>query len=389
VGGVLAAAGSMFVPRYALGGMRNKAASDKPSIETVGAAKLERLESRPGQKSLTFSGLVGTTYPAAQFPKQDYLIDPSRFDSEGNWAFCRFTSEEIPAVRMGFQRGGFNITATEKIPDKSRLQLHLEIMTKDGAVLWLPSGKYPSSRVVTNPESMDIRLRVDNSVIFSIRGWPDMEWSFRSEDGEAEVNLHVPVRSVTVLPDCILPRCVFSMWEAVGDARGTVRYRDHTVSVEGKMFYDHPRIIHRASRAVPRNMYLYTTMHFEDGSSMFGYHAVDEKGNPIDYYCFGVYFDGSGRARFLSDARLTRLSIGQDNFPNHWQLRWRNEELAIEADIGVRDLHLLKSWGSPEVASGPKDFPLVLDGHAKITGNGSERTLAGHGLAEYYNAQLY
>jgi len=179
------------------------------------------------------------------------------------------------------------------------------------------------------------------------------------------------------------------MWEAVADARGTVRYRDHMISVDGKVFYDHPRIIHRPSRAVPRNMYLYTTMHFEDGSSMFGYHATDEKGNSIGYYCFGVYIDGSGRSRFLSDARLTRLSIGRDNFPKQWQLRWRNEELAIEADIGVRDQRLLRSWGSPAVASGPKELPLVLDGYAKITTEGSQRTLAGHGLAEYYNAQLY
>jgi hypothetical protein len=388
VGGMAAAAGAMFAPRFEMGAMRDKVPNETLNIAMVGAGEVERVESLPGQKSLTFSKIVGTTYPAAQFPKQDYLIDPSRFDSEGNWAFCRFTSEEIPAVRMGLQRGGFNITATKQIPDKSRLQLHLEIMTKDGAILWVPSGKYPSNKVITNLGSMKIQLRVEGREIFSIRGWPDMEWRFRSEDGEAEVNLQVKLSSVTVLPDCILPRCVFSMWEAMGDARGVIRYRNQTFSVDGKVFYDHPRIIHRPSSAVPRKMYLYTTMYFEDGSGMFGFHAVDEKGISIDYYCFGVYIDASGRARFLSDARLTRLTIDQENTPKHWQLHWRNKELAIEADIRVRSFQLLRSWGSQVEPAAPSDFPLVLDGQARITGSGNERTLLGRGLAEYYNADV-
>lgn len=388
VGGLAGALGAIFAPRQVLGGVRETAPAHTPNLATGGAEKVEGLESLPGQKSLTFSRIVGMTYPAAQFPKQDYLIDPSRFDSEGNWAFCRFTSQEIPAVRMGFQRGGFNITATEKIPDKSRLQLHLEIMTKDGAILWLPSGKYPSNKLITNPKSMKIQLRVEDREIFSIRGWPDMEWHFRSDDGEAEVNLQVKLSSVTVLPDCILPFCAFSMWEAVGDARGVIRYRKQTVSVDGKVFYDHPRIIHRRFSSVPRKMYLYTTMNFEDGSNMFGFHAADENGTPIDYYCFGVYIDGYGRARYLSDARLIQLAIDKENTPKHWQLHWRNEELAIEADIRVRSSQLLRSWGSEGATAAPSDFPLVLDGHARITGSGSETTLLGRGLAEYFNAGL-
>lgn len=130
-------------------------------------------------------------------------------------------------------------------------------------------------------------------------------------------------------------------------------------------------------------------MYFEDGSSMFGYHAEDDKGNPINYHCFGVYVDASGRARFLTDARLTRLDMDQDSIPKYWQLRWRNEELTIEADIGVRDRQLLRIWGSPVVpeARPEFDFPLVLDGHARITGNGDEKTVLGRGLAEYYNTK--
>jgi len=64
------------------------------------------IESLPGQSSETFSGTIGRTCPAAELPKQDLLLDTRRFDSEGYWAFCRFDSEEVPALRMGFQLGG-------------------------------------------------------------------------------------------------------------------------------------------------------------------------------------------------------------------------------------------------------------------------------------------
>jgi hypothetical protein len=387
VGRMAAALGAMFAPHSMLGGIADTTLGNRLNIAGLGATEMATVESLPGSKSRTFAGIIGKTYPPAEFPKQNYLIDQSRFDSEGNWAFCRFDSEEIPAVRMGFQRGGFNVTPSKKAPDKLRLQLHLEIVSKDGTVFWLPSGQYPADNVITNPESMDIQLQIEKKEIFSILGWPEMDWHFRSPDGEAEVNLHVSLNHVTLLPDCILPECVFSMWEAVGDARGIVRYRNRTVSVNGRVFYDHPRIIQRTSSVIPRNMYLYTTMYFEDGSSMFGYHAEDDNGKPIRYYCFGVYTDPSGKSRFLTDGQLVRLEKAQDNIPKHWQLGWKNKELVVEADIEVRERRLLKIWGSPTISGTPPqfDYPLVLDGHAKVTGSGDEKKVKGRGLAEYYS----
>jgi hypothetical protein len=353
-------------------------------------ATYDRAESLPGQPSLTFSGTIGRTYPAAEFPRQDLLIDPSRFDSEGNWAFCRFAGGEVPAVRMGFQRGGFNIGTADRKPDRDLLQLHLEVMGADGGRLWLPTGRFPASAVVSDPELLDMRLEGDGREIFHICGWPDMEWHFRSEEGELEAELRVKIGTVTILPDCLLPRCAFSMWETMGTARGAVRLAGRKVPVEGQVFYDHPRIVHAVRQVAPRKMYLYTTMYLEDGSGLFGYHAVDEQDRPIPYYCFGVYIDAAGKGTFLPEARTSRLEVGAEHIPTRWNLDWRGDGIAVRSDIAVRDLPLLKAWGSATAPRRRADFiiyPLVLEGTAELTAGGRTRSLSGHGLAEYFNAE--
>jgi hypothetical protein len=89
----------------------------------------------PGEPSRVFAARVGETHPAAGWPIADLIVDRDRFTSDGDWAFCRFRSDEVPAVRMGFQAGSFEIGAVDRQPDPDRLQLHLEVMTADGAYL--------------------------------------------------------------------------------------------------------------------------------------------------------------------------------------------------------------------------------------------------------------
>jgi hypothetical protein len=121
---------------------------------------------------MLFEGAVGKTVPVSSVSKRDYLIDAARFASEGNWAFCRFDSDEVPALRLGFQRGGFNGGIFEREPSPAYLQLHLELMTRDGAILWLPSGVYPASHVTSDAGSMNICLDHDGRNIVSLQGWP-------------------------------------------------------------------------------------------------------------------------------------------------------------------------------------------------------------------------
>ena len=79
-----------------------------------------------GDESLVFDGLVGHTYQSEKFPKQNYIVDSTKYDSEGNWAFCRSAKD-----------------------------------------------------------SLDIELTDGDTPIFSIRGWPKSEWHFQSIEGDA------------------------------------------------------------------------------------------------------------------------------------------------------------------------------------------------------------
>jgi hypothetical protein len=336
---------------------------------------------------LAFSRPVGSTTAAAGFPLEDLLFDPGRFPSEGAWAFCRFTSPEVPAVRMGFQKGGFNIGATAADPDPSLLQLHLEVMKRDGALLWLPTGRFPAQLLQSDSGSLDMRLQQGDRDLARISGWPEMKWSFQSDDAEIGVELTTSIAAVSVLPDCILPHSVFAMWESMGRTRGTVRLGRKTVPVEGAMFYDHPRVLSVSNQVQPRPWYLYTTMAFEDGSGIFGYQS------PLAYYCFGFHVDGKGNGRFLPRARLEALETDRDNLPRRWRLSWQDGGMVIDVDIDVRDIGMEKSWGSSRAPRSKKDFiifPLVLDGEARISeGAGAARVMRGRGLAEYFNADLW
>ncbi len=348
--------------------------------------------SLPGDPSVAFSGIVGTTQRAELLPQQDYLIDDRRFDSEGNWAFCRFNNDDIYAVRVGFQRGGFNITESEVVPDRSVLQLHLELMTREGAVLWLPTGMYKAEQVICNQNKMDIRLQQNKGDIFSITGWPRSQWHFQSSDGDVEIDLDFDVATTSILPDCILPECVFSMWESMGPARGWVRYKENRFPVEGKVFFDHTRVKNQKNPVVPRNMYIYTTMYFEDGSGIFGYHAADIAGNPVDYYCFGIFVDADGESHFLPQARLLDFETDNNNLPRFWKLQWAGSKLNMEIEVTVKPTRILRAWGSPEAPKTVDEFiilPLVLDGDITVTRGKQKTTAKGYGLAEYFNADLW
>jgi hypothetical protein len=336
-----------------------------------------------------FNHRVGHTYDASTLGVEDLLIDRARFDSEGNWAFCRFTSDDVPAVRMGFQGGSFEIGAAPSTYDPERLQLHLEVLTQAGAFLWIPTGTMPASTLSMNADRLDIRLEHASQALFSIEGWPSMRWSFRTPDDVLEVNLHVDVRSVTILPDCLLPHAVFGMWETVGRARGTVRVEARETTVEGDVFFDHTRVVHRPHPVTPRRMYLYSTMALEEGGRCFGYHAEDDGGQPIDYYCFGVDVDTAGSAEFLLHARLHDLEFDDDGLPARWRVEWRGPTRAVDADVTVRPIPMTRSWGGPAAPSSRSaftSFPLVLDIEARVERDGAVQRVSGRGLAEYYAA---
>ena len=344
------------------------------------------------ETSQLFDGAVGETQPASLVSKHDYLIDPARFSSEGNWAFCRFDGDDVPALRLGFQRGGFNGGIRERDPSPAYLQLHLELMTREGAILWLPSGMYPADRVASDPHALDIRLDHDNRNIFSFRGWPAIECHFSSDDQDLQADLRFVLDAVTTLPDCLLPHCLFAMWESMGEVRGSVRYRGRSVAVQGKVFFDHTRVIPRRHTVIPRHMYVYSTLYFADGSGLFGYHSVDAYGCPIAGYCFHVYLDSAGRGEFLKDGALTRLLLDSDGIAKSWEISGSTQGGQLRVNVTARHTGIIRSWGAPGAPQTRREFsiiPLVLDGSAQIAGKNGTEALNAYGLAEYFNSDLW
>ena len=341
---------------------------------------------------MLFDGAVGETVSASCVSKRDYLIDPTKFASEGNWAFCRFEGEEVPALRLGFQRGGFNAGPSEREPNLNYLQLHLELMTREGAILWLPSGMYAATHVISNPDSMDIRFDYNGRNIIRLLGWPTIECHFCSEEGELQADLRLALKSVTTLPDCVLPHCLFAMWESMGEVSGEVRYQERRVAVKGKVFFDHTRVISRRHLIVPRQMYVYTTLYFEDGGGLFGYHSVDANSRIIDGYCFYVYLDPAGNGRFCEDVSMRRLIYDADGIAKTWEIAIRMHDCSLIVSVSARQSPILRSWGSPNAPQARREFsiiPLVLDGSARIEDLVGSRVLNAYGLAEYFNAELW
>ena len=92
-----------------------------------------------GGSSAHFDGLIGHTVAAAQFPARNYLTDLVNYNYEDNWGFARFDGDDVLAARFGFGMGGFcwEDWGTDTPSADDYLFLQLEMMTSEGAVLWL------------------------------------------------------------------------------------------------------------------------------------------------------------------------------------------------------------------------------------------------------------
>ncbi len=266
-------------------------------------------------------------------------------------------------------------------------------MTNEGAILWLPSGNYSADRLQVQSGKLDIRLADQGTRIFEVCGWPSVECRFASPDGYLAVELTFHLGLITVLPDSMLPHCVFAMWESMGKAQGSIRYGERSMAVNGTVFFDHTRVIRQSNGVLPRKLSLYTTMYFEDGSGLFGYQALDIEDRPIEHYCFVVYLDAAGQGRLLHGSQLIGLHIDSDRIAQRWQISYCDDRLALDLQVKAQHHNIVKCWGTARRLERRQDFsilPLVLDGTATITEAGTPtRTLRGWGLAEYFDQQLW
>jgi hypothetical protein len=327
-----------------------------------------------------FAGTIGETIAPGDFPAANYLIDDTRYSYEGHWAFCRFDGDEVYGARLGFGRGAFDARdyGAPAPLDRSNLWVHLELMTRDGALLWIGTGRYVAEQVQLDRRWVDCRLEK----IFRITGWPTMDWHFCSDDGEAEVAMRLELQKVTILPDCVMPSNRFAMWLAIACASGEVRFRDKRVKVAGTAFYDHPRINVVKNDVPPFGWYLYTPIRFADGSHLAGYYCRDGNGRPVKDYCFGVYVSPAGKATWVTATDFRDIKLDADGKPSAWVSQWTGEDFSVELQATVKPTGILKAWGGPAVAQTRKEngnIPLVFDCRGEIAG----RMVSGGGLAEF------
>lgn len=339
-------------------------------------------------RSPHFEGTIGEAVPAARFPVSNLLMDESRYDYEGNWAFCRFEGEEIVAGRFGFGRGAFDVHdyGGTNPPDPSRMLLHIELMTREGAVLWLADGRYPASRIVSAKDRMEIRLEDGGRELFCIEGWPRMRWHMRSDDDEVEVHLGMEMKTTTILPDCVMPRNRFAMWLAIGAIECWARVGSRETTARGTVFLDHPRTTLERSGSPPFGFYLYTPILLEDGSTLAGYYCHDGHGHRVAEYSFGLHLDPSGRGTWLDCTELGAFAFDEDQQPRCWRQKWEARGLVIEVESVVRSASLRKVWGAADAPRTRREnmvFPLVFDSRLSIRDGGREERLRGGGLAEF------
>lgn len=344
--------------------------------------------SKPGMCSPYFTGTIGETILPSAVPASNYLIDDARYDYEGNWAFCRFDDGEIFGARFGFGRGrvGLQDYGSADEQPASFLMLHLEVMTRDGAWLWIGSQKYRAEEITLDPAHMAHTLAPGGNEILRIEGWPDMRWRMQSDDGALAVDMAVDVRNVTILPDCVMQHNLFAMWLAIARAAGEIRIGDRTRRVTGTAFYDHPRI-NVVEHDVPRfGWYLYTPTRFDDGSHLAAYYTIDSSGNRVDYYSCGLYVDAAGTATWLPEVTLQHFEIDDDRKPCAWTLQYAGDGLTFDVDARVRETAICRAWGTDAVAQSRREntnMPLIYEVTADMRRDGDSAKLTGGGLAEY------
>lgn len=341
-----------------------------------------------GGRSPLLDGSIGETVSAAVFPRSNWIMDETRYDYEGNWAFCLLDDPEISGARFGFGRGPFDTRdyGGAKPPSRDHFLLQIELMFRDGAVLWFGNELFKGTQVRSDPNRLDVWLESGGKELFRIQGWPAMQWDFGSADGEAEVHARIGLRQVTILPDCIMPRNRFAMWVAFGSIEADVRHRDRQRRVTGTVFYDHPRIKVEANEVPPLGWYLYTPIRLSDGSCIAAYHAEDSRGRRMDDYSFCLYVDNVGRCRWLSSQAVMEMATDADGRLKRWKNAWQGEGLTIRAESEVRDTTIFRSWGSAKAPQTRRDYenvPLIFDAHVSIEHPGEALSLTGTGLAEY------
>ncbi|MDD5677405.1 MAG: hypothetical protein PHW60_05345 [Kiritimatiellae bacterium] len=338
--------------------------------------------------SPNFEGVVGLPVAAAEFPPANRITDKSRYALDGNWAFCRFDDPDIIGARFGLNRGFMNSTDYGFPVDQpdDGCALRVEILTREGAYLWIENNKYKAHDIHIPPRSYQHTLAVAGRDILKLSGWPVIRWSMSSDDGFLAIDVVLDPKTVVILPDHVLKNSRFSMWLAVCALRGSVTMGDSKKNIRGMAFYDHPRITRERNDVPEFGTYNYIPVRFNDGSCFISYYGETADGRRNDSYSFGYYLDRRGLVSEFKPDGIQTVTFDADDQLATCSSAWKSGSQRLSIGIRSEPIGVKKAWGTGNVPQTLKEnrvFPLPFKCAAVIAENGVCKTISGVGLNEY------
>jgi hypothetical protein len=342
------------------------------------------------KSSALMVGPVAQLAEPANFPFENVLINRDRYSYEGNWLFCSFDQPDVLAARIGFGLGRFHWQDYGLEPQDVTVPVayRLEVITPEGVVRpCLYSDPHLGSTVCSDPSSMDVRFRAGGADLFAVRGWPEIEWKFRSPDGAVAADLRLALKNMALWPDCIMPNNTLAMCIGVGRISGTFSFGDRVVEVSGGGVYDHPRVVVQSNEVAPFGWYLYAPLRFPDGSFVVSYFAEDGLGVKSVPYSTGFLTLPDGSSRWLRDVQVRGLKFDADGLPVAWETQLRGEGVAISYRTRVVPTGCV---GTPGAAGKYLAFPILMDAEGECSIDDEiVRLERGSGIAEFLARKGY
>ena len=338
--------------------------------------------------SPNFHGVIGQQFSVENFPFSNIVTDKSKYVSDCNWAFCRFDDDEIVGARFGITRGFLGSTDYGFAADKPEdsCELRVEVVTRDGAYLWIEDTKYKAADITIPPNEYQHALFDHGEEILHLSGWPVITWKMSSSDGSLKIAATLQPKSLFILPDSLLRSSRFSMWIAVCSISCVITIDGKQKEVQGTAFYDHPRIIRERNSVPEFGSYNYLPVWFNDGSYFVSYYSEIVDGTRNDNYTFGYSIDSSGSFREFQPDGIQSITFDEDDQLKTCASRWRCGQTTLSIAVTAEPIGVKRVWGSRNVPKTRKDnrvFPLPFNCVATIDDGAVRREIQGVGLNEY------
>jgi hypothetical protein len=315
--------------------------------------------------SALMAGPVAQLISVNEFSPDNIIMARAHYSYEGNWLFCTFDQPGFLAARLGFGLGKFHWQdyglETSNAP-LNPIAFRLEVITSVGVHACVFSDNELGKSVTSDASAMDVRFQADGEELFHLRGWPQMNWNFRSPDGSIGADLQVLPHEMAVWPDCI--------------------------KVSGGAVYDHPRVLVRPHDVPFFGWYLYAPLRFPDGTFVVSYYLEDGLGCKDEDYSAGFLILPNQASRWLPHCQVRSLKMNGEGLPTAWETELNGQDVRISYRSRIVDLPVAQLSGGLSMQNSSSEkylaFPLLMEVEGDYTIDGVTRRLSGgSGISEF------